>query len=92
MKWNSKSDWGKTTWTGRKNGIKFEIKENFIAFTRDVDGYYVIANIVKNEMGSLNSLWVMPKFKTLEETQEWCEKLTQDELIKLRELGLSKNK
>ena len=92
MKWSNKSDWGKITWTGRKNGIKFEIKEKGIPFTGNIIGYYILAKIVKDEDKALNSLWVLPKFKTLEETQEWCEKLTQDELIKLRELGLSKNK
>ena len=58
MKWNGKSDWGRTVWTGRKNGIKFKINESLIPFTRDVDGYYVTATIVKEDI-NLNSLWVL---------------------------------
>ena len=85
MKWNEKSDWGNTTWAGRKNGIKFSIYDNGM---REKVFYYVIAETSKNEDIILNSLWVIPKFETLEKSKEWCENLTQSELIRLREVKL----
>lgn len=94
MKWKSEYEWGRTCWNGRHNNIKFEIAESYEGYScTDLLGYYAIVNSVKNEDIAFNTLWIGDKFKTfntLEEAQDWCEKLTIDNLIQLREKGLKK--
>lgn len=84
MKWKEQHDYEATNYIGRRNNIKFIISENREGFC------YVICRLVEDENMILNSLWVRDEFKTLEDTKRWCEKLTQGELLKLRELGLKK--
>ena len=66
---------------GRKNGITFEIDFDYYNSQK----WYVMAKISKDTDICYNTLWEGLSFKTIEETTEWCESITQDKLRELRE-------
>ena len=66
--------------TGRKNGITFTISDMKYKNYK----WYVLAEITKDKDNCYNSLWGGLEFDTQEEAVEWCENLTKEKLIELR--------